>query len=148
MVVDLLLPAFTDRSHGQGYQDTLVDVVLSSTTRGDVVARNAESAGTAAALAAERKLRLMGEQCAREGFVLVPFSVESMGVLTPTAINLVTQLARARGIRRGIETNRSINNAFKTLSVIIQRSNAQILINRFVNHSEMLPDPESEEINM
>ena len=145
---DLLLPAFTDRGHGQGYQDTLVDVVLSSTTRGDVVARNAESAGTAAALAAERKLRLMGEQCAREGFVLVPFSVESMGVLTPTAINLVTQLARARGIRRGIETNRSINNAFKPLSVIIQRSNAQILINRFVNHSEMLPDPESEEINM
>ena len=80
--------------------------------------------------------------------MLVPFSVESMGVLTPTAINLVTQLARARGIRRGIEINRSINNAFKTLSVIIQRSNAQILINRFVNHSEMLPDPESEEINM
>ena len=109
-----------------------------------MVARNAESAGTAAALAAERKLRLMGEQCAREGFVLVPFSVESTGVLTPTAINLVTQLARARGIRRGIESNKSINNAFKSLSVIIQRSNAQMMINRFVNHAEMLPDPEPE----
>ena len=90
----------------------------------------------------------MGEQCAREGFVLVPFSVESTGVFTETAINLVTRLARARGVRRGIETNRSINYAFKTLSVIIQRSNAQILINRFVNHSEMLPDPESEDINV
>ena len=34
--------------------------------------------------------------------------------------------------------DRSINNA---LSVIIQRSNAQMLINRFVNYSEMLPHP-------
>ena len=117
-------------------------IVISSTTRADVLARNAESAGTAAALANDRKLRLMGEQCAREGMLLVPFSVESMGVFTPTAINLVTTLARARGVRRGIETNRSINNAFKTLSVIIQRSNSQMMINRFVNHSEILPDPE------
>ena len=38
----------------------------------------------------------------------------------------------------------SINNAFKSLSVIIQRSNAQMTINRFVNHSEMLPDPETD----
>ena len=140
---DLLLPAFTDRGHGQGYQDTLVDVVLSSTTRGDVVTKNAESPGKAAAMAHDRKLRLMGEQCAREGFVLVPFSVESTGVFTATAINMVTKLARARGIRRGIECNKSINNAFKSLSVIIQRSNAQMMINRFVNHAEMLPEPEN-----
>ena len=58
-----------------------------------MLARNAVSAGTAAALANDRKMRLMGEQCAREGMVLVPFSVESMGVFTATAINMVTQLA-------------------------------------------------------
>ena len=35
-----------------------------------------------------------------------------------------------------------VSYAFKSLSVIIQRSNAQMMINRFVNHSEMLPDPD------
>ena len=42
-----------------------------------MLARNAVSAGTAAALANDRKMRLMGEQCAREGMVLVLFSVET-----------------------------------------------------------------------
>ena len=37
-----------------------------------------------------------------------------------------------------------VSYAFKSLSVITQRSNAQMMINRFVNHSEMLPDPETD----
>ena len=35
-----------------------------------------------------------------------------------------------------------VSYAFKSLSVIIHRSNAQMLINCFVNLPEMLPEPE------
>ena len=140
---DVMLGAFTDQGHGQGYQDALVDVVISSTVRGDIIAKNAEAAGAAAALAAERKLQRMGEQVARQGMILLPFSLESMGTLTKTAIHIVTKLARARAVRRGFEANRSINSAFKTLSVILQKSNSMMILNRFSSHPEVMPDLQS-----
>ena len=142
---DLMLPAFSDQSHGQGYQDALLDVVISSTTRGDIVAKNAEAAGAAAALAAERKLQRMGEQVARQGMLLIPFSLESMGTLTKTAIHIVTKLARARAVRRGFEANRSINSAFKTLSVTLQKSNSMMILNKFASHPEVMPEMQSNE---
>ena len=142
---DLMLPAFSDQSHGQGYQDALLDVVISSTVRGDIIAKNAEAAGAAAALAAERKLQRMGEQVARQGMILLPFSLESMGTLTKTAIHIVTKLARARAVRRGFEANRSINSAFKTLSVTLQKSNSMMILNKFASHPEVMPEMQSNE---
>ena len=140
---DVLLGAFTDQGNGQGYQDALVDVVISSTVRGDIITKNAEAAGAAAGLAHDRKLQRMGEQVARQGMILIPFSLESMGTLTKTAIHIVTKLARARAVRRGFEANRSINSAFKTLSVILQKSNSMMILNRFASHPEVMPEVEN-----
>ena len=72
--------------------------------------------------------------------LLIPFSLESMGTLTKTAIHIVTKLARARATRRGFEANRSINSAFKTLSVILQKSNSMMILNRFSSHPEVMPE--------
>jgi len=120
-----------------------VDVVISSTVRGDIITKNAEAAGAAAGLAHDRKLQRMGEQVARQGMILIPFSLESMGTLTKTAIHIVTKLARARAVRRGFEANRSINSAFKTLSVILQKSNSMMILNRFASHPEVMPEVEN-----
>ena len=63
----------------------------------------------------------------------LPFSLESLGTLTKTAINIVTKLGRDRAIRTGCEQDKSVNNAFKLISVTLQRCNADMFLNKYVS---------------
>ena len=56
----------------------------------------------------------------------LPFSMESLGGLTPTAIRIVTKLGRDRAIREGSEQDKSVNRAFKSISVTLQRCQASM----------------------
>ena len=51
----------------------------------------------------------------------------------------------ARAVRRGFEANRSINSAFKTLSVTLQKSNSMMILNKFASHPEVMPEMQSNE---
>ena len=66
----------------------------------------------------------------------LPFSMESLGGLTPTAIRIVTKLGRDRAIREGSEQDKSVNRAFKSISVTLQRCQANMFINRYISLGE------------
>ena len=97
------------------------------------MSRNATEAGTVGRLAHERKVQQIGGAVNGMNMEFLPFSLESLGTLTQTAINIVTKLGRDRAIRTGCEQDKSVSNAFKLISVTLQRCNADMFLNKYVS---------------
>ena len=109
--------------------DTLIDCVISSSLRQDTLSRY--EAGTVGRLAHERKVQQVGGAVNRLNMEFLPFSLESLGTLTQTAINIVTKLGRDRAIRNGGDQDKSVNNAFKQISVTLQKCNSDMFLNKY-----------------
>ena len=116
------------RKDRQG-SDTLIDCVISSSLRQDTLSRY--EAGTVARLAHERKVQQVGGAVNRLNMEFLPFSLESLGTLTQTAINIVTKLGRDRAIRNGGDQDKSVDNAFKQISVTLQKCNSDMFLNKY-----------------
>ena len=116
--------------------DSLIDVCIGSSLRLDTLTRNGATPGTVARLGHERKVQQIGGAVSRLNMEFLPFSMESLGGLTPTAIRIVTKLGRDRAIREGSEQDRSVDRAFKSISVTLQRSQANMFINRYISLNE------------
>ena len=74
------------------------------------------------------------------GIRFEPIAVENLGGYTASAIRINTKIARDKAIRSGLNINKTVSNSFKILSVLLQRGNAQLLLNRFVVLNEPPPD--------
>ena len=111
--------------------DTLIDCVISSSLRLDTLSRNGAEAGTVARLAHERKVQQIGGAVNGMNMEFLPFSLESLGTLTQTAINIVTKLGRDRAIRNGGDQDKSVNNAFIQISVTLQKCNSDMFLNKY-----------------
>ena len=109
--------------------DTLIDCVISSSLRQDTLSRY--EAGTVGRLAHERKVQQVGGAVNRLNMEFLPFSLESLGTLTQTAINIVTKLGRDRAIRNGGDQDKSVNNAFIQISVTLQKCNSDMFLNKY-----------------
>ena len=85
-------------------KDGAIDVTVTSPLSPSNVAGAAAQAGASLAKACQRKERDTAEACRREGFVFLPFAMETLGGLHSGAVNQVKQLAaalaRCKGLRR------------------------------------------------
>ena len=70
---DLLLPNYSWN------RDTPLDVTVMNLLRNDFVEEEAKTPGFALGKAHERKARLVGKDCRREGIVSTPLPVETFG---------------------------------------------------------------------
>ena len=77
-----------------------------------------------------RRLELRARNMTRSGLKQLKILSRT---LTKTAINIVTKLGRDRAIRTGCEQDKSVNNAFKLISVTLQRCNADMFLNKYVS---------------
>ena len=116
--------------------DSLIDVCIGSSLRLDALSRNATDPGTVARMGHERKIQQIGGAVSRLNMEFLPFSMESLGGFTPTAIRIVTKLGRDRAIRDGSEQDRSVDRVFKSISVTLQRCQANMFINRYISLGE------------
>ena len=131
---DLLIP------FGTGTEDLALDVCVTALLRDDVIARGAEEPGYAASLAHNRKVRQVGAICSSNGIRFEPIAVENLGGFTESATRIITKIARDKAIRAGLDINKTVSSTFKMLSVLLQRGNAQLLLNRCIVLNEPLPD--------
>ena len=131
---DLLIP------FGTGTEDLALDVCVTASLRDDVIARGAEEPGYAASLAHNRKVRQVGAICSSNGIRFEPIAVENLGGFTESAIRIITKIARDKAIRADLDINKTVSSTFKMLSVLLQRGNAQLLLNRCIVLNEPLPD--------
>ena len=106
----------------------------------DVIVRGADQPDYAASLANTRKVNQVGAACSANGIRFEPIAIENLGGFTSSAIRIITKIARDKAIRSGLDVNKTVSNAFKMLSVLLQRGNAQLLLNRFVPLNEPLPE--------
>ena len=123
---DLLIP------FGSGGEDLALDVCVTASLRDDVIARGAEQPGYAASLAHARKVGQVGAACRANGIRFEPIAMENLGGFTDSAIRVITKIARDKAIRANLDINRTVSHTFKVLSALLQRGNAQLLLNRVV----------------
>ena len=84
-------------------KDGAIDVTVTSPLSRSNVAGAAAEAGASQAKACQRKERDTAEACRREGFVFLPFAMETLGGLHSGAISQVKQLAAALARCKGSE---------------------------------------------
>ena len=124
---------------GSGAEDLALDVCVTASLRDDVIARGAEQPGYAASLAHARKVRQVGDACRANGIRFEPIAVENLGGFTDSAVRVITKIARDKAIRAGLDIGRTVSSTFKALSALLQRGNAQLLLNRVVTLTEPPP---------
>ena len=52
----------------------------------------------------------------------------------------IAKIARDKAIRADLDINKTVSSTFKMLSVLLQRGNAQLLLNRCIILNEPVPD--------
>ena len=90
----------------------------------------AAEAGASLTKACQRKVRDTAEACLREGFVFLPFALETLGGLHSGAVNQVKQLAAALARCKGTEEGEVTSQLFGRLSLTLMRGNALMLSTR------------------
>ena len=104
------------------------------------VAGAAAQAGASLAKACQRKVRDTAEACRREGFVFLPFALETLGGLHTGAVNQVKQLATALARCKGSEEGEVTSQLFGRLSLTLMRGNALMLSTRCQDADFPLPE--------
>ena len=111
-------------------KDGAIDVTVTSPLSRSNVAGAAAEAGASLAKACLRKVRDTAEACRREGFVFLPFAMETLGGLHSGAITQVKQLAAALARCKGSEEGEVTSQLFGRLSLTLMRGNALMLSTR------------------
>ena len=133
---DLLIPFA-----GNNGQDLCLDVTVTAALKNDVIDRGAEEPGHAANEAHRRKENQVGDAVRAAGMTFRPMAVENLGGWTESAIHEIKKLATDKAIRHGYEVKKTISAEFKSLSCLLMRGNAEILLNRCL---VVAPPPQSQ----
>ena len=121
-------------------KDGAIDVTVTSPLSPSNVAGAAAEAGASLAKACQRKVRDTAEACRREGFVFLPFAMETLGGLHPGAVTQVKQLAAALARAKGSEEGEVTSQLFGRLSLTLMRGNALMLSTRCQDADFPLPE--------
>ena len=121
-------------------KDGAIDVTVTSPLSPSNVAGAAAEAGATLSKACQRKVRDTAEACRREGFVFLPFAMETLGGLHSGAILQVKQLAAALARCKGSEEGEVTSQLFGRLSLTLMRGNAMMLSTRHQDTDFPLPE--------
>ena len=121
---DVLIPNW-DRG-----QDAALDVTVINPLQDATVSGAAAEAGHALTIAYNRKVRAVGEACQREGISFIPLAAESLGGWHKVAVQEVKKLAGALARQQGEEEKEAARRLFQKLSMLLQRGNSALFLNR------------------
>ena len=121
---DIFLPNWS------GGKNTALDVTVVNPLRADFLEREAETPGFALDQAYKRKMSQVGASCECEGIVFIPLPVETFGGWSKGAVGVIKRIGSALAGRSGREEGEVISHLFQKLSVLLQRGNAALLLNR------------------
>ena len=92
--------------------------------------RAAEELGYSANLRYQQKLRKYAEKCISEGIKFIPIICETTGGWHEEAVAVLKGLAVALARATGGDEREVVQHMFGRLSVLLQRDNATLLLNR------------------
>ena len=121
---DVLLPNYAGGKH------LAVDVCVVSSLQSQMVNRAAEELGYAAQTRYAQKWAKYGDLCQAEGIAFQPMPIEVLGGFHEASARFVKGLGQALARSSGQEENEVVRHLFGRLSVLLQRGNSQLALNR------------------
>jgi hypothetical protein len=121
---DILIPNW---SRGQ---DTALDVTVINPLQEATVVGASVTAGHALTVAHDRKVRAVAESCRQEGIAFIPMAAESLGGWHKVAEQEIKKLTAALARQQGAEEKETSSHLFQKLSILLQRGNAALFLNR------------------
>ena len=106
------------------------DVSVVSPTQEAILHRAADSAAAAIEMRKSSKNRQHLDNCRAQGIFFQPLVVETFGGWDADAVKFLKDIARLDARRWAKNDAIEINHFFQRLSVVLQRGNASLLINR------------------
>ena len=123
-------PADVFLPYWSGDRDTAWEVTVTHPLQRATVAKVATTPGHAASEAFNRKMRVAGEECWRQGIVFTPLAVETLGGWHKVAEEELKKLGSALARQTGQQESVAISHIFQRLSVLLVKGNSAMISNR------------------
>ena len=107
-----------------------VDVCVVSSLQSKMVCRAAEEPGYAAQTRYAEKWTKYGDLCQAEGLVFQPVPIKVLGGFHEASVRLVKGLGQGLARSSGQDEDEVVRHLFSRLSILLQRSNSQLALNR------------------
>ena len=128
---DVYLPLWA-----QGARDAALDITCVSPFQQATLERAAREPGYALEMRWNQKWNKYGEACNAEGISFIPMVVETLGGWEEGASQVIKRLGQALARATGQEDNEVVKHLFGKLSILLQRDNASLILNRVPNHPD------------
>ena len=109
---------------------TAFDVTVTSPLRKDLLKKSIDEPCCPLIKASELKRQKCCDACIKAGLAFVPLAVATFGAWDSSTIDHIWDFACFAANRAGCDPSLAIKHSFERLSVVLQRSNAGLLINR------------------
>ena len=111
-------------------RDTAVDVTVVSSLQDATVAGAAATPGHALQFAFSKKVNKASDTCRAQGLEFIPFVVEALGGFHSAADRQVKKLGAALAQHNGQPEDEASRHIFQRLSILLQKGNASMIMNR------------------
>ena len=119
-----------------GSRDAALDVTVVSPFQLATFEREAREPGYALRMRWQQKWSKYGEACKAEGITFMPMVVSTLGAWEEGAAQVIKRLAKGVVRANGQEDVEVIKHLFGKLSILLQRDNAGLVLNRVPSHPE------------
>ena len=121
---DVFLPCW------KGGRPAALDITVISTMQQLTIRSAAEIQGHALLVEEERKFAAHGAECQAAGISFTPLAIETLGGLSDTTADTISNIGRLIGQRFGISPIESSRQLFQRLAISLWRGNASAWIHR------------------
>ena len=118
-------------------RDAALDVTVVSPFQQQALERAAREPGYALQMRYQQKWNKYGEACMAEGISFIPMVVETLGSWEEGAAQVIKRLGQALARSTCQEDAEVVRHLFGKLSILLQRDNSSLILNRVPLH----PDP-------
>jgi hypothetical protein len=107
-----------------------LDITVTYPLQAATICHAAGTSGFAAAKRVTEKQAKYGEECQRAGIDFVPIVFETFGALAEVSAECLKKISKMWGSHISLPSSRSVSFFFQSLSVSLQRGNAEMLLRR------------------
>ena len=125
-------------------QDAALDITVTNPLQQLTLRGAATTAGHALTVAYDRKMSGAAEACRDQGITFIPLAFESLGGMHERTVAEGKKLAAALARHSGQEEGEACQHLFSRLSILLQKGNAAILLNRIPRYPEGVVDGDQE----
>ena len=117
-------------------KDAALDITVINPLAQTYLQHSAATPGYALAQAFERKMTKHGEACTAAGIVFQPMALDTLGAWGDSTVQQVKRMGSALARQTGGEEGEIIKHLVQRVSVILMRTNANLILNRRPNFTE------------